>query len=637
VDYNVSLVPGVAKEEAEELFDNIFNLRQFLSGRTFWVGGTDVAKKFPTANYNCAFTVIDKMESFSEAFYLLMVGSGVGFRVLRKDAAKLPKVRTNLEIIHEQFIPEEHGKRHETTSLSFNETGEIARIKVGDSKEGWVSALEFLLQLTYAHKYKNVKTVLIDYNSVRPRGERLKTFGGTASGYNALQSMFRKIDGVIKKAGFRAMANKIRLEPIDCMDIMNIMGACVVVGGVRRTAELGLIDPDDNKCITAKNEIYFQDEEGKWVANNDIMHRQMSNNSIFYEHRPSREQLHWHIEQIRYSGEPGFVNAEAAAKRRTDFQGVNPCAEILLSDKGLCNLTTNNVMAFVKFKDGADAGVFDKKGWLRAIELSVRAGYRMSAVYLELPEWDNNQQRDRLLGVSLTGWQDMVNATSMSGEEQIQLLKDTKKRARKTAEEYASELGGNPPLLVTTVKPEGSLSQLPTVSSGLHYSHSPYYLRRIRISKTDILANVCRELGYPMEEDVNNSGNLVISFPVKSPPGRTKYDVSALEQLEVYKMFMKHFVDHNASITVHVREDEWTLVEDWLWENWDDVVAISFLSLDDHFYAQAPYEKISKEDYEKRAALLKPMVPSLIARYESSETDIDLGDETCESGICPIR
>ena len=640
VEYNCSLVKGVSQKEARELFDNIFHLRQFLSGRTFWVGGTDVAKKFPTANYNCAFTVIDNMSAFSEAFYLLMVGSGVGFRVLKSDAEKLPRVRTNLEIIHEQFLPETEEKRHETTSLTFVESGEIARIKVGDSKEGWVSALEFLLELMYAHKYRRCKTVLIDYNSVRPRGERLKTFGGTASGYKALQDMFRKIDGVIKKAGARALTNVTRLEPIDCMDIMNIMGACVVVGGVRRTAELGLIDANDQKCITAKNDLYYQNDAGQWMANEDILHRQMSNNSIFYEEKPQRDKLHWHMEQIRYSGEPGFVNAQAARKRRSDFQGVNPCAEILLADKGLCNLTTNNVMAFVeekKGKDGQTRPLFNREKWLRALELSVRAGYRMSAVYLELPEWDNNQQRDRLLGVSITGWQDMVNATGMSKEEQAKLLKESRKAANKAAEKAAAECSGRIPLLVTTVKPEGTLSQLPTVSSGLHYSHSPYYLRRVRISKTDVLAKVCRDLGYPMEDDINNPNNYVLAFPVKSPEGRTKYDVTALEQLELYKMFMQNYVDHNASITVHVREEEWEAVEEWVWENWDEIVAISFISLDDHFYQQAPYEKISKEEFEKLSEAMKPLVPSLIAKYELNETEIDLGDETCEAGICPIR
>jgi len=641
VEYNCNLVKETHAKEAKELFENIFYLRQFLSGRTFWVGGTDVAKKFPTANYNCAFTVIDNMDAFSEAFYLLMVGSGVGFRVLKSDADQLPRVRTNLEIIHEQFIPEDPQKRHETTSLSFVESGEIARIKVGDSKEGWVSALQFLLELMYAHRYRRCKTVLIDYNSVRSRGERLKTFGGTASGYKALQEMFRKIDSVVKKAGARALANVIRLQPIDCVDIMNIMGSCVVVGGVRRTAELGLIDANDNKCITAKNDLYYQDESGQWIANEEILHRQMSNNSIFYEEKPSRSKLHWHLEQIRFSGEPGFVNAQAARKRRPDFQGVNPCAEILLADKGLCNLTTNNIMAFVEEQKTGENGVIkkslNKTRWLRALELSVRAGYRMSAVYLELPEWDNNQQRDRLLGVSITGWQDMVNATGTTVEEQARLLKESRKAAHKAAEKYAAELGGRVPLLVTTVKPEGTLSQLPTVSSGLHYSHSPYYLRRVRISKTDVLAKVCRELRYPMEDDINNPNNYVIAFPVKSPEGRTKYDVSAIEQLELYKMFMQNYVDHNASITVHVRDEEWDAVEEWIWENWDEVVAISFISLDDHFYQQAPYEKITKAEYEKRSAAMKPLVPSLIAKYELSETEIDLGDETCEAGVCPIR
>ena len=140
-----------------------------------------------------------------------------------------------------------------------------------------------------------------------------------------------------------------------------------------------------------------------------------------------------------------------------------------------------------------------------------------------------------------------------------------------------------------------------------------------------------------MEEDINNPNNYVLAFPVKSPEGRTKYDVSALEQLELYKMFMQNYVDHNASITVHVREDEWEAVEEWIWENWDDVVAISFISLDDHFYQQAPYEKITKEEYEKLSKAMKPLVPSLIAKYELNETEIDLGDETCEAGICPIR
>ncbi len=642
VEYNCGLLPGVSKAEAEELYTNIFNLRQFLSGRTFWIGGTEVARKFPTGNYNCAFTVIDDMDSFTEAFYLLMVGSGVGFRALKQDVAQLPKVRTNIEVVHEQYTPEPPEQRHETTSLTFNETGKIVRIKVGDSKEGWAMALKFFLEISYAHHYRHVRTLIIDYNSVRKRGEKLRTFGGTASGHTAVQDMLRKIDKIIKSAGARELTNTVKLRPIDVIDIMNIMGECVVVGGVRRTAELGLIDADDNRSITAKNELYYQDEDGKWILNKELAHRQMSNNSIFYEEKPTREKLHWHLKQLRYSGEPGFINAEAARKRRSDFQGVNPCAEILLSDKGLCNLTTNNAMAFVATRKGKkkhepDTFFFDTERWLRAIELSVRAGYRMSAVNLELAGWDNVQQRDRLLGVSITGWQDMVNATGMTLEEQAELLRKTRSAAHEAAEQYASETNSNIPKLVTTIKPEGSLSQLPTVSSGLHFNHSPFYIRRVRISKNDVLAKVCEDLNYPVEEDETNPNNLVIEFPVKAPAGKTKYDVTAKEQLEIYKLFMENYVDHNASITVHVRDKEWEEVEQWLWDNWDSVVAISFLSLDDNFYKQAPYEKIDEEEFTQRVSNMKPMVPSLIAKYETKEVEFDLADDECENGICPVR
>ncbi|MCK5809154.1 ribonucleoside-triphosphate reductase, adenosylcobalamin-dependent [bacterium] len=642
VEYNCGLLPGVNRKEAEDLYDNIFNLRQFLSGRTFWVGGTDVARKFPTGNYNCAFTVIDDMESFTEAFYLLMVGSGVGFRALKRDVAKLPRVRTNIEVIHEQYTSEPEDKRHETTSLSFNESGLMVRIKVGDSKEGWSMALRFFLELTYAHHYRHVRTVVLDYNSVRKRGEKLRTFGGTASGHTAVQDMLKKIDKIIKSAGARDLNSQVKMRPIDVIDIMNIMGECVVVGGVRRTAELGLIDASDGRAIKAKNDLYFQDADGKWVQNKEVAHRQMSNNSIFYEAKPTREKLTWHMKQLRYSGEPGFINAEAARKRREDFEGVNPCAEILLADKGLCNLTTNNAMAFVVTKKGKkknDPAVvtFDRAKWLRAFELSVRSGYRMSAVSLELSGWDNVQQRDRLLGVSITGWQDMVNATNMSFEDQAELLRATREHTHIVAEKYAAEKGTNPPKLVTTLKPEGSLSQLPTVSSGLHFNHSPFYVRRVRISKTDVLAKVCGDLGYPVEADVTNNNNLVIEFPVKAPAGRTKYDVTAIEQMELYKMFMESYVDHNASITVHVREHEWEDVEQWLWDNWDSVVAISFLSLDDNFYQQAPYEKISEEEYLERVAKMKPMVPSLIAKYETEAIEFELATDECENGICPVR
>ncbi len=633
VEYNCSLVP-TTKEEAEKLYDNIFNLKQFLSGRTFWVGGTPVAKHYPMANFNCAFQVVDSFRAYRDLFYLLMIGSGVGVRVLKEDVAQLPKVRTDFEIIHEDFTPIEKEKREDNTSLEFMYNNTV-KIIVGDSKEGWVQSLGYFFDIIHSNEYREIKTVIINYDNVRPKGEQLRTFGGTASGHTSLKNMFLKIDKVLKKRGTIEDKTRVKLRPIDCLDIANIIGENVVVGGVRRTAEIVLIDSDDSECIEAKNKLYKQ-IDGQWIVDKDIIHRQMSNNSIYYRSRPSREMLHWQIEQMRYSGEPGWVNEVAGNKRRDNMKGVNPCGEILLDSNGLCNLTTVNAFAFVN-KDGS----LDLEGLLEAQKLSVRAAYRMTCVELEIPNWDAVQQRDKLTGCSLTGWQDMVNACQLNLEEQGEILRRMRTSAKEEAKKYAAQIGEGEPILVTTVKPEGTLSQLPTVSSGVHYSHSPYYIRRVRINAHDPLVKVCEELGYPIFPEVGqemaNCTTKVIEFPVKSPEGKTKYDVTAIEQLENYKLFMENYVDHNCSITVHVRDHEWDEVEQWVWDNWEDVVALSFLSLDDNFYELLPYESIEEEEYNRRVAEMKPFIPSLLNKYESYETELDVGDESCDGGVCPIR
>ncbi|NBI08007.1 ATP cone domain-containing protein [Senegalia massiliensis] len=229
VEYNCSLVP-TTREEAEKLYDNIYNLRQFLSGRTFWVGNTPVAKHYPMANYNCSFQVIEDFESFRDLFYLLMVGSGVGVRVLRDDVKLLPKVRSNYELINEDYTPIPKHEREDSTSLEFfhNDT---AKIIVGDSKEGWVQSLDYYFKLISSNEYRNITTIIVNYDNVRPQGEKLKTFGGTASGHQSLKNMFSKIDKVINKLGIIFGEKKIKLRPIDCLDIANIIGENVVVGG----------------------------------------------------------------------------------------------------------------------------------------------------------------------------------------------------------------------------------------------------------------------------------------------------------------------------------------------------------------------------------------------------------------------
>ena len=632
VEYNCSLVP-TSKAEAEKLYKNIFEMKQFLSGRTFWVGSTDVSKHYPMANFNCSFQVIDSFGAFRDIFYLLMVGSGVGIRVLKSDVAKLPPVRTDIEIIHESYTPMLKNLRQDSTALEFTHNDTV-KITIGDSKEGWVQSMEYFLKVHHSTEFRKIKTIILNYDHVRNKGEKLQTFGGTASGHESMKNMFTKITRIMEKAGKRESSERTILEPVDCLDIANIIGENVVVGGVRRTAEIVLVDQDDKESIQAKSELYKKVDE-KWIIDPEISHRQMSNNSIYYTRKPTRDGLHWHLQQMRYSGEPGWVNEVAGKKRRSNFNGVNPCAEILLDSKGLCNLTTLNVMAFVS------DGKLDRQGLLDAQKLSARAGYRMTCTELEIPEWDGVQQRDKLLGCSITGWQDMVNACELDRKEQEVLLHDLKDAARTAAEAYAEELGMEKPLLVTTVKPEGTLSLLPVVSSGVHFSHAPYFVRRIRISSDDPLVKVCEELEYPVfpevGQDEDNCTTKVVEFPVKAPKGKIKRDVSAIEQLEIYKMFMEHYVEHNCSITVHVRDDEWDDVEQWVWENWDDTVALSFLSFDDNFYELLPFEEIDKDEYETRVAAMKPFTPSLISKYEKEEVEFDIGNDGCEGGVCPVR
>lgn len=633
VEYNCTITK-TNRSEAEELFDNIFHLRQFLSGRTFWVGGTPVAKHYPMANYNCSFQIINNFSAFKDIFYLLMIGSGVGIRILKEDVAGLPKVRTDFEVVHKDYAPLPRNEREDNTSLEFFYNNTV-KITIGDSKEGWVQSLDFFMQLIHSNEYRNIKTIIIDYDHVRPKGEKLRTFGGTASGHTSLKNMFHKIDRVVKKAGILSESKLVKLRPIDCLDIANVIGENVVVGGVRRTAEIVLVDADDQESIEAKSKLYTM-EDGKWIVNEEILHRQMSNNSIYYKEKPTREKLRWQLERMRYSGEPGWVNEVAGSKRRPNFNGVNPCGEILLDNKGLCNLTTINVFAFVD-----ENGKLDVQGLLKAQRLSARASYRMTCVELELPMWNNVQQRDKLLGCSLTGWMDMINATKMTKDEQANLLRMLRDAAKKEAEMYSAELGGRVPVLVTTVKPEGTLSQLPVVSSGVHHSHSPYYIRRVRINSHDPLVKVCEELGYPVLPEVGQEWETcttkVVEFPVKAPVGITKYDVTAIEQLETYKLFMENYVDHNCSITVSVRPEEWEQVEEWVYENWDDTVALSFLPLEDSFYQLMPYEAIEESEYYKRVAEMKPFRPSLITKYEKEEIELDFGTDGCDTGACPVR
>lgn len=617
INGNCSYLP-TKDGEPEKLFDNMFNLRQRISGRMLWMGGTEALDKTPLAAYNCSGIVMDNIRSFHELFYLLMVGTGVGCRVLKEDIAKLPKFDTTKKLYHVK-TPVPQGTTLEHTKVS--NYGHSVIITVGDSKEGWCEALTaYLTTMTD----DTTKSISIDYSYIRPQGAPLKTFGGYASGYASLKEMFEKLHKIIVKESTDG-----KLRPLNVADMCNIVGQNVVAGGTRRTAELILFSPDDEEMLRAKENL---DQEHYF--------RYMSNNSMYLEEKPSREELAKIMYSIKETGEPGFINVKAAKERRADFAIVNPCAEIMLPNKAVCNLTNINVSKFIDERGNVMVPQLKE-----ACKLSARACYRLTEPSLELEGWSEIHHRDRLIGCSITGWQDAV-AGVLSHEEQALLLSLMKSWINEFANQYADENHRPRPVLYTTVQPDGTGGLISGCSAGVHYNHSPYYFRRVRISTNSPLYQAVKYLdGWQIDNEVGqgDDGNTkVITFPCKSKSTITKYNVSAIEQLEQYKMMQKFYVDHNTSITVTVKDDEWDDVVNWLDKNWDYVVGISFLSLNQDYYPLMPYEECTKEQYLELKSKMAPLDPELVNKYEfelqtvGKDFEIDESGE-CEDGHCPVR
>lgn len=631
VEYNCSLAPTSAYE-AQRLFDNMFNLKQFISGRSLWIGGSEASKKTKLANFNCSFVVIDSIKSLCDLFYLLMVGTGVGVRILPSDVKELPCFRQNV-ILHHQY--NKHSTKQKGRENTYVETdGDMRIIHIGDSKEGWVDALKaYLLCLVEPDAPSHI---MLDYTEIRVKGATLSNFGGTASGYESIMDMFTKIHRVIQEGLFSSKPVNGKLRPIHCLDICNLIGQNVVVGGVRRTAEIAIIDPHDEECVHAKDNI----QPG-------MEHRYMSNNSIFQEERPSREKIHELFNSIRTSGEPGIINVAEAKRRRADFAGVNPCCEIILPPNAVCNLTTVNMVAFAD-----EQGDVDWDSLEEAFVLSARAGYRMTCVDLELEGWNVAHHRDRLTGCSMTGWQDFIakmsNNTFVRAGGKAGILKWLRNVIHEAGEDIASELKTPVPLLMTALKPEGSLSLVANgVSPGVHWQHSPYFIRRIRVNAHDPLALTAKELGWQIHpevgQDMETATTLVIDFPVHSPSEVTKADIPAVEQLKEYILFQKFYTDMNTSNTITVKPDEWEEVEDFVYNHWDDMLGVTFLELNSTYYPLMPYEECTKEEYEELKSKMKPFDPDLLNAMELSSRNMGkefeiLDDRAeCSQGVCPIR
>lgn len=482
------------RKEAEEFFDNMFNLRQFTSGRTMWTGGSEVADEYPMSNFNCSFTNIEKWEDLSELFYLLMLGSGVGFKSTPEMAKGMAPIRTNVNLILSEYKPVKVEERLENTEVVVMENG-YAKIYVGDSKEGWRDSLTEYINLLTKEENEHVHTIKVSFNSVRPQGERLKKFGGTASGPQPLHDMFQGIDNTLKNKIDDTLApievndkGYGHVRPIHILDMCNLIANNVVAGGVRRSSEIMVFDPKDYEVMLSKYAMYglwgdnqFETHEEirqdlirlgipvpGWfdrlaVKNYDkekygdlpfntyrteaIKHRAQSNNSMQFMERPYKGLINLIFKLIRFGGEPGFVNMAEMLRRRDNAQGTNPCGEIILDSKQQCNLTTLNLAAF------SDGENFDLEAAKRAQALSARAGLRMTLLDLELPEWDRIHKRDRLIGCSMAGFQDAVGI--YDNKTKAHILSEMHKAANEAAEEYADALRIPKPLLTTASKPDG--------------------------------------------------------------------------------------------------------------------------------------------------------------------------------------
>lgn len=967
----------VSDEEVLELFDQWANLKAFPAGRSLWTAGTEYAKSFGLGSFNCSFTDIRRPRDFYDMTFLLMSGAGVGFRVTRDNVAAFnanhPLTEKPAIEIEPYYYVGRAGVVDETQTVYRDEE---VRIIVGDSRAGWATAIESYINAVTG-LYGPCKKISVNVDYVRPLGTPLKTFGGYASGPEPLI-------GFINDATTVLQADDRGWTSVKLLDLGTMIGRTVVAGGSRRSACIALGDADDYEFLEAKTGNWY--ETAPW--------RSQANNSVIFHERPTADQLRKILNLIAEYGEPGFINGEEANRRRPNWRGLNPCAEILLDNQALCNLTTINMMAFV------ENGRLKMDELEKTIKLQARHNLRVTCINIELPEWDAIQKRDRLLGMSITGWGDFLDATDMNEEGQKRLLEFMRTTAHNAANEYADELGIPRPLLITAIKPEGcwtkeylrttdqglllldeinpdifsqvgakastgytvrgnkvtntyaaekqpivkvtlqngrvlkmtaghpisvngewteaarlcvgqiidselgtyvgqatklkqvesdgfrsdarayktpaemtadlawllgvyfgdgsfpiddktnqcrikligrdlsvhkkvqriwlelfgvetticrcddrdaytqdfasvylrrwfaenqldkesyayfdrlplairtssaehiiaflagltdadgcyyaksmcidnkseafirhiqevgeavglsfgfsanvsrggsfskkpmykvhlsrtwskpeaiselnrhsargeeivegnghtrhpykvksieldeedfaydievetdhwyyqgglkshnTITQLPGVSSGVHPSFGPYYIRRIRIAAVDAVAETMKQLGYKWEVDLFNPSTLVFEIPVATPAKKYAYEYTALEMLDRYKLTMKHYVDHNTSITVYMDKDEINGIIEWLLENWDDYVAVSFLPKSDDTYPQMPYERITKEQYEELVATAPFFDRYTLEAVEYGQMNAVEDFEVCSTGACPTR
>ena len=584
--------PNIDEFTAKDIEESILNLQVMPSMRSVMTAGP-AANRDNTCMYNCSYLAVDDPKSFDEAMFILLCGTGVGFSVERQFVSNLPE------------IPD----------LYDSETIVVVR----DSKEGWAKALRQLIALLYSGEIPKW-----DISKVRPAGSRLKTFGGRASGPAPLVDLFNFVIRVFKDAQGR------KLSSIECHDIMCKIGEVVVVGGVRRSAMISLSNLSDDRMRHAKS--------GAWWENDP--QRALANNSVSYTEKPDAISFmrEWMALVESGSGERGIFNREASKKQAEKYGrrdpnhefGTNPCSEIILRQNQFCNLTEVVVRATDTLEDLA-----------RKIRLATILG-TIQSTYTKFPYlrkvWQRNTEEERLLGVSLTGIMDNPLMTS-ANKGLDKTLEHLRKVAVETNAEWAERLGIEPSAAISCVKPSGTVSQLVDSASGIHARHSEHYIRTVRGDNKDPLTTFMKDQGIPNEPDVMKpDATTVFSFPVKSPSGAVvTSDLSAIEQLETWLVYQRHFCEHKPSITVNVRKDEWFEVGAFVYKHFDEMSGVSFLPYNEHTYQQAPYQEVSKHDYETLLSVMPDKIDwSNLSSYEKEDNTVGMQTMACSGDVCEI-
>ena len=587
------VIPVLGKDSfVNQIEQAILNLEVMPSMRAMMTAGKALDRD-NTSGYNCSYLPVDDPKSFDEAMFILLCGTGVGFSVERQYIQKLPDV------------PE----------LYDSDT----KIIVKDSKEGWAKAFRQLLALLWAGEIPQW-----DVSNVRPAGARLKTFGGRASGPAPLVDLFTFTVKIFKDAQGR------KLSSIECHDLMCKIGEVVVVGGVRRSAMISLSNLSDDRMRHAKS--------GDWWTNNP--QRALANNSVSYTEKPDSLSFmrEWMALVESGSGERGVFNREASKKQAAKFErrdpsydfGTNPCSEIILRPYQFCNLTEVVVRSADNFGDLA-----------RKVKIATTLG-TIQSTYTKFPYlrkiWKDNTEEERLLGVSLTGIMDnpLLTRTNNGLSKNLESLRQV---AVNTNRSLADNLGINHSTAITCVKPSGTVSQLVDSASGIHARHSRQYIRTVRGDNKDPLTQFMKDQKIPSQPCVMKpEQTTVFSFPIKSPANAVvTEDMSAIDQLEMWLMYQRHWCEHKPSVTINVRKDEWFEVGAFVYKHFDEMSGVSFLPYNEHTYQQAPYQDITKKEYETLLSLMPEKIDwSLLTEYEKEDSTNSSQTFACTGDVCEV-